>query len=123
MGTFGGQQVHAKECTSSIVSCSLLRRGRFDAYPASGYSERIWFISNEEGLVLKLTTIASTPECGAGTCPMIHLAQDGQLYVQGRRIDVDVRATLVLAADEEVVVISVELLQQAIASLKRGAQA
>ena len=62
-------------------------------------------------------------DCGAGSCPTIYRAENGQLYVQGRRADDDLRVALGLGASEDAVEIPTALLEQAFSTLTREREA
>lgn len=49
--------------------------------------------------------------CAGGKCPAIYLGSDGKYYVQGVTVSDDVRASLGIAAGEDVVCVPAELIQ------------
>jgi hypothetical protein len=49
--------------------------------------------------------------CVGGKCPAIYLGSDGKYYVQGATVSSDVRASIGVAAGEDVVCVPAELIQ------------
>jgi hypothetical protein len=72
--------------------------------------------------MLKWTKLAGGPPCASDNCPAVYLVENGQLLVQGRRANDEVRTALTLQAGEDVVEISRDLLQRAIEALRQSVE-
>ena len=57
--------------------------------------------------------------CGGGSCPAIFLSEDGKLIVQGNKLPPSQRAGMSLPGNEDAVEISIALLEEAIAGLRK----
>jgi hypothetical protein len=62
--------------------------------------------------------LAGARDCKGESCPAIHLSDDGRLFVQGRRASAEMRNAIALAADEDAVEVTSDLLQEALETLR-----
>lgn len=66
--------------------------------------------------MFELESIGSN--CKSGACPTLYRSQDGRYFIQGFRVSSEVRASIDLPSDDDIVEISREFLETVIASVK-----